>query len=726
VFDRTLVTSGFDTETLVSEEFLTYLLLAQVEAGLLPLRLDVQSSGSGLPVHLQIHPPPDYERRYPPHPDAPALPDAQTGSLTVELLEPDAVAFLHLQAWVTATDDASGTTIGPVPAGMYVDLTLEATEADGFEREHKIALALVALDGATRAALELAGINTDDVEDEIRAHLDRTIPLQVAQGQRVRRIRLRKFVTATQRSLGFYVDLALRSGPEPDAYVAARGDVDGAQDFRPSDAQLAFATSPDLFALLGPDAKARQAEPNASGTGFRYPLREDPLDRDSNEIGRIKGISVGPELIPIPPPTGPLMPTGRLMIDVHGEYTDALGDPDFHLQLFFAPKRDADGVVSWDLEVDVDLGLLATLFLVAVGIGLTVLFAPMLAWGSALIVGTLVGLAVLKGLIAEPLAAKLVEDHAEEDNQASVLDTLPFRLPVATRRWDPFYVTQHEIVGLLDEDVVIDQRGIAFSAPRLSLDKEPIPETHVVAREEERAGTVLSGMRYRVQDFLQRRADFGATAPGTDRMAFSRSDPTGEPTLVSLTLAQIDERIAAHRLSAPVTYTAERIHLLENQIDALLVLSRRERAEQRQLLISAFRGRMFDVIVAEFGGEWRVQIIDELSQQLGRPPTEDEVNRELSTRVNHVIDGLMTGFEAQLLPAQLEAAVAATLRLDLAPEELIQLQKAGAVILEGKEIIVRHNQDGSVTPYYRDHPDGDPSDNLLSLPHYTPPYQPPS
>jgi hypothetical protein len=47
-------------------------------------------------------------------------------------------------------------------------------------------------------------------------------------------------------------------------------------------------------------------------------------------------------------------------------------------------------------------------------------------------------------------------------------------------------------------------------------------------------------------------------------------------------------------------------------------------------------------------------------------------------------------------------------------------------LLEGKEIIVRHNDDGTTTPYYRDHPDGDPRDNLLSLPHYTPPYEPPA
>jgi hypothetical protein len=67
MFDRSLVTSGFDTETLVSEEYLTYLLLAQVEAGLLPLRFDTTNPESGQPVHVQIHPPTDYVRRYNPH-----------------------------------------------------------------------------------------------------------------------------------------------------------------------------------------------------------------------------------------------------------------------------------------------------------------------------------------------------------------------------------------------------------------------------------------------------------------------------------------------------------------------------------------------------------------------------------------------------------------------------------------------------------------------------------
>jgi hypothetical protein len=65
------------------------------------------------------------------------------------------------------------------------------------------------------------------------------------------------------------------------------------------------------------------------------------------------------------------------------------------------------------------------------------------------------------------------------------------------------------------------------------------------------------------------------------------------------------------------------------------------------------------------------------------------------------------------------------LRFDLAPEELAELQLGGVVFLVGKEIITRRNADGSTTTYYRDKPDEAVEDNLLSLPRYVPPYQPP-
>jgi hypothetical protein len=165
------------------------------------------------------------------------------------------------------------------------------------------------------------------------------------------------------------------------------------------------------------------------------------------------------------------------------------------------------------------------------------------------------GLAVLKELIAEPLAARLIEEHLDEETDASVLDALPFRPPAAIRRWDPFYDTQHQVAALLDEDVVIDRAGIAFQAARLALDKEPVSVQHVVVRDEERTAGSVRSLRFRVLDFNSHRLDFDAVAPVTDRMDFARADPIGEPQLVSLTNAQIADRIAVRKLLAPITCT---------------------------------------------------------------------------------------------------------------------------------------------------------------------------
>ena len=134
---------------------------------------------------------------------------------------------------------------------------------------------------------------------------------------------------------------------------------------------------------------------------------------------------------------------------------------------------------------------------------------------------------------------------------------------------------------------------------------------------------------------------------------------------------------------------------------------------------------MRSFIFAQFGATIRAQREAELTQSLGRPPTAQELNAAVDAHVNRIVDGLMTDFRRDLMPDLLDAAVARALRFDLRPDELIELQQAGALTLEGVEILVRHNADGTETPYYRDHPDADPRDNLLALRTYTAPYQPP-
>src|SRR4029079_4283521 len=121
----------------------------------------------------------------------------------------------------------------------------------------------------------------------------------------------------------------------------------------------------------------------------------------------------------------------------------------------------------------------------------------------------------------------------------------------------------------------------------------------------------------------------------------------------------------------------------------------------------------------------RQQVILELSEALGRTPTDEEIDDEVDKRLNALIEEAQPAFEANQLPDKLEAAVAQVLRFDLAPEELAELELAAVAVLDGKEITTRHNNDGTTATYYREHPDSNPADNLLSLPHYTPPYQPP-
>lgn len=646
--------------------------------------------------------------------------------------------FMKLTIFLNIVDEETGDIQGPFPAVLIFKVELEATKTDdGLERNHNLRLKFARFDDGTRTDLEAIGENPRELEESLRGDLDRVVSLGVAQGQQVQQIRMHKFIGAEKRSLGFYVNLAIHDGPEADAFVESRGKLFLAQDFRPSASPIAFATSPDLFALLGPDAKFRQATESEPGSGeFSYPLREDLLDATSEEIGHIKSFKVGPELVEVTTqPNSPNLPkkaTGRLEVKLLAEYDfELLGidiDPDFTVRLFFDPKRDASGIVEWDIDVRFSAGLFATLVLVAGGILLTLLFAPGLGWGSTLFVGTLMGAAVFKGFIADSLAAKLIEDRLDEENQASVLDVLPFRVPAARRRWDPFYLTEHQIVAKLDEDVVIDELGIAFVAASLSLDKQPVPETHVVIRDEERTGLDVSALRYRVRDYVDNIPNFEANAPGVDRMAFTRSDPDTEPTLVTLSRAQITERIAAKRLRAPITYTAERIHLVDNQIDHILCLSRIEPGEEKTRLINELRNEIRAIIISIVGDEVREDMITALEQELGRSPTSAEVNRRFNDEIDklfeQIIDPVQADFEENILPERLKEAIANILRFDLAPEEFAELQQAGVLIIDGKEIIVRHNANGTVTTYYRDHPDGNPNDNLLALPHYTPPYVP--
>ena len=273
--------------------------------------------------------------------------------------------FMHVDVFATIVQHLpTGDETSEGNMGLIVYLALNADRtSNGLEMNHRLRMSFGRFDPSTKFALEQANVDVRFVEDQIRSQLDRDLPLGVAQGQQVQQIRMQKlFPPDGRRTLGIYVDLALRAKPGNE-FLPSRGILGLAQDFREPANAIAFATSPGLFALLGPDAKAQRAERAPGSSDFRFPLREDLSDPDSDEIGTIDSISVGPELKP-PQGGGIPFPTGRLMVNVDATYTNSTPDVGIAVQFFFNPKRDADGIVEWESDVDVDLGLLATLLFV--------------------------------------------------------------------------------------------------------------------------------------------------------------------------------------------------------------------------------------------------------------------------------------------------------------------------------------------------------------------------
>jgi len=323
-----------------------------------------------------------------------------------------------------------------------------------------------------------------------------------------------------------------------------------------------------------------------------------------------------------------------------------------------------DGLVTWDAEVDVDVSILATLLGLLLVVGAAVFLGPTAAVGVFLLL-------VAAQVIVDEVATATARDQFDESD-ASFVDALPFRMAVVRRRWDPFYATDHQVIALVDA-VTIDEQGITFQGVA-ALGRAPVPVNHVVIRDEERDGSQVSHLRYRVRDAEQFAGDFVELAPATDRREFRVADPA-EPTLVSLTTDQIMSRMSTdpleRRLRELVRYQPHRVHLFEHQIDSMLVISTREIDEQRAGL-----------------------------READPDLDEDEV------------------------AARLPLALDRTARFDLRPDEFADPQRKRALVIEGKEIITMR-RDGRTTVYFRDRPDGNRRDNLLTLPRYSPPYEPP-
>ena len=702
--DQSLVKSGFDTEVLLGPRYLTYLLLSSVETGSLPLQIFLNNPN----LELRLRPPEDYQRLYEPHPDAAPLPaSVSSGAFGAEILfDHPRAADLRVRMIADVIPDASGDQLPEQFIDLFMTMRLETTIEDGVPRQPRLLIEVVQLelDTLLAGALALEGKTPDDILPDVQQVVDREIGLGVAgEDQRLQRIEMQKLAASGDHpdALGVYLNLRLRNGPDDDELLDDRGELADAANFLPPGEDLAFGMPGSLFPKLGADARFRMAEETSPGSGeFRFPLREDASDPDSEINGRITGISVS------------AADGNTLRIEVRGEYfLNNLPDPNFRFRFDIKPTIE-NGLLTFppaehDLDLDlfgeILIGTLITSLLFGLG---PASFMPFILLG-------------VQEFIAEPLLLGRVAAQAEAAlEDASFLDAVPHRVTAERRHWDALYATKHEVVALM-EAIQITDEGIAFSG-RAALDKEPDPIANAVIRTEARAddGTI-SELWYRVPDIFEFQADFFDVFPATDRRDFERVVGDEESDLVRLTLAQVRDRIEESRLRKQIGYVPQDIFVEGNQIRLMRCISDTEIGEQRRRLLEDFRERTRAAIVAEQGDELREQIREELEQENGEPPTDEQVEEELEERLDDLVAIAEETFSEEELPQLLDEAVRPLLRFDLDAPEFAALEDEEILMILGYQRI-RRPAAGGFSVYYRDRPDDERSDNLLSLPRYAP------
>ena len=738
------ITSGFDVEFLMGEEYIKYFLLSSMETGSIPWwsESDVKDAhGNHVRTDANAtHPPNELneKRLYPVHPDflghenpfldlgVPAY-SAQDDEFTVTLLQESAVgADIRVKIYPTIISNLDHpdkrriiSNIFPVFLDLKFDLSF-TTDTDNLLKDVGLELELLDISGPL---IDAAETQTDengnpvfskaDTLASLKQQIDRTVPFSAAGGGKIAAIALKKFFAddETPNAIGVYINLVLQNGPKSTDLLPDHGNVDDAQNFLPKDSHMAFGFARETYQRLGDDLFQKMAVLKEGTTDeFEYPLLQD-----GEKKGKIKSISVRPELRIPPGPGGTPTFTNVLVIDVHGEYEiENFFDPDFHFLIRLVPIQN-NGLLDFDLDFDLQLSTLGKVVAFFLGMVLTVLVPKL---GLSFLFATLLIIKIIEK-IGEDAAAGVIQSELDK---TSFLDTLPNKLTVEKRRWDPLYFTTHRVEAAVD-DLVVNDSGFAFSANDLFIGKKFEPLADMVIRAPTRDDTgALNGLLYRAKDlqpFLD--SDLTFIFPAVDRMPFVELlSPQGdiESFRVSLTVDQINDRLASEDKGAKnkhlekIQYVPKKAHVIKHQIYKLLAVSLTEITEIEQITRSLLRSELR----AQNETVFRQQAIEELQQELGRDPTEDEINARINFKLAQAV--------AIAFPSRVKIELDKRMKFDLEPFEFADLQKKKFLTLGlGKLDIITMHRGGRVIVYYRDHeqpfePNVDQTDNLLNLPRY--------
>jgi hypothetical protein len=747
MIDQDKITSGFDVEFLMGEEYIKYFLLSSMETGSIPWFSETEvKDAQGNHVRTDAtatHPPEELnqKRLYDVHPDflghenpfldlpegVPAY-SAHADEFTVTLLQDSPVgADISLMLYPTIINNLDHPEKRRVISNLLsvnLDLKFElvsSTGADGLLSNIGLKIELLDINGPLIDAAESLPPDDDgnpvfskaDTLASMKEQVDRTVDFSVAGGGKIAAIALKKFFAddETPNAIGIYINLLLQNGPRSTDLLPDRGNVDDAQNFLPKESHMAFGFARETYRRLGDDLFQKMAVPKEGEPDeFEYPLLQD-----GEKKGKIKGISVRPEIRIPPGPGGNPTFTNVLVIDVHGEYEiENFFDPDFHFLIRLVPIQN-NGLLDFDLDFDLQLSALGQIIVFFLETVITVVLPKL---GLTLLFATLLIIKIIEK-IGEDAAAGVIQSELDK---TSFLDTLPNKLTVEKRRWDPLYFTTHRVEAAVD-DLVVNDSGFAFSANDLFVGKkfEPLSDMVIRAPTRDDAGAV-NGLLYRAKDlqpFIK--TDLTFIFPAVDRMPFFELlDPKGdiESFRVSLTIDQIKDRLASENKGAKdkhlekIQYVPKKVHVIKHQIYKMLTVSLTEIAEIEQLTRRLLRTELR----AQNETRFRQEAIDELQQELGRAPTEDEI----AARINFKLDQAV----AIAFPGRLKIELDKRMKFELEPFEFADLQKNKFLTLGlGRLDIITMHRDGKVTVYYRDHeqpfePNVDQSDNLLNLPKY--------
>ena len=689
MIDQTRVQSGFDVEVLLGSRYLQYLLLLAADIGLIP------SSVSLGGTEVRLMEPHTADRTYPLDPGAVPLETSNVDTpLTVEVLQGDPRGA---DVKVTLLLDVGG--LPNVDMGLYFALALETEPADdGGLGVVTLATTLLDVDGTlvTLAEGRTPPVTRAEIIDRLAPFVNRSLDLgSTGSGGRLERLAIRKHPSDTDHdaALGVYLNLRLRKGPHPGDFLEGRGDASSALNLLPTGTDAAFATRADLYGRLGPDARFRRAVP--SGSGFSYPVYRHPSKKEGY-IGQLLDIEVRPpdpsdSTITAPDPNAPRTPGGvqpppppspggYLTAKVHGDYSiDWFPDPDYRLYAYLFGDVDADGVLSWGSDSDFEAGILADIVFGVISLALIPLLGP---WSLAVFTS----LELAKYGTDKIISAEVIDDKVQDRVDAGVMDVAPNRFTVVRRRWDPFYETHHQI-GLRPGEVDINDLGMAIIGPAV-LTRQPKVVRGSVIREAVRDDTgALVGLGYRVagvEDYLALR---DVVAPATDRGAMLPPGSTVDPDLVAITIDDAAARVQVEQLEPSIAQHVVRVEMDGGTVTGLLLLSVRELEWIREDLVAAHVEAARAQITADQADTIRAAVIQEFDDQ-GIIATPEEIDAEVSARIEALVAEDETAYEAGALVDDLAAATDAAATLVLSPDEAGRLQEQK--ILEVRDFVPVH------------------------------------